>query len=70
MFLKGILDNEIESGFSNNQLSDKDVQSLKQFMEIDSFESLDSCTWIYIKGTKYYYKMVLTSNVNIHCFIC
>lgn len=64
MFLKGTLSNEIESGPSNNLICDSDVKNIKQFLKIDSFDSLFCYSWISVKGTKYQHKMVLTLDIN------
>jgi len=50
--------------FLNNLINDTDIQNIKRFMVIDSLDSLISCSWISIKGTKYQTKMVLTLDVN------
>lgn len=64
LFLKRTLGDNIESGPSKKIISNTDIKKKKEFMEIDSFESLKQCTWICIKGTKYQSKMVLTLDIN------
>ncbi|XP_022166134.1 uncharacterized protein LOC111030773, partial [Myzus persicae] len=64
MFLKGTLSNDIESSPSNKLICDSDVKNIKNFLEIDSFDSLVCCSWISIKGTKYKHKMILTLDIN------
>jgi len=64
LFIKGNLGNTIESGCSKNLISDTDIQNIKRFMVIDSLDSLISCSWISIKGTKYQTGMILTLDVN------
>eukprot|EP00102_Acyrthosiphon_pisum_P012464 XP_008181629.1 PREDICTED: uncharacterized protein LOC103308990 [Acyrthosiphon pisum] len=64
LFLKGTLGDDIESGPSKKIISNTDIKKIKEFMEIDSFESLKQCTWICIKGIKYQSKMVLTLDID------
>jgi len=64
LFLKGTLGDDIEFGPSKKIISNTDIKKIKEFMEIDSFESLKQCTWICIKGTKYQSKMVLTFDID------
>lgn len=64
MFLKGTLSNDIEFGPYNNLICNSDVKNIKQFLEINSFDSLFCYSRISVKGTKYQHEMVLTLDIN------